>query len=427
MRERRRRRSFITLALILIVVLGSSLYLVLPQGFNLWGRLQKGLDLVGGVHIVFQAYPTEKTPVTEDAMKSALAILTKRVDALGLTEPVIQQEGRDRIVLDLPGVTNPEEVAQTIGRTAVLEFREPGTSPGQPGPVFLTGADLVKATPVYDPQQGWLVQLQFNDAGAKAMRDFTSTHIGQQMLIYLDGELLQAPVVRDTIPNGVGVITGYASFDDANAIAVALNSGALPLDLRIIENRQVSASLGADSMAASEKAVILASALVILFMMVWYRIPGFWADIALIVYIMLLFLALYGLGATLTLPAITGMVLSVGMAVDGNIVIFERIREELRLGRSLRNAVDQGFKHGVRVVIDSSVTTVLAASMLFIFGTGPVKGFAITLSLGVLISLFTAVTFTRWVLRLQVDTGARPSFWFFAPPGYQGPAGEVTR
>ncbi|MBE3590283.1 MAG: protein translocase subunit SecD [Firmicutes bacterium] len=411
MRAKRQRRSLITLLLLFVVVTAGLLYAVLPQrsgGYGLWGRINKGLDLVGGVHIVFQAHPTEKTKVDDDSMNAAVAILTKRVNGLGLTEPVIQREGKDRIVLDLPGVKNPEEVATSIGRTAVLEFRDPATN--KP---FLTGKNLIKATPAYDQQQGWVVQLQFDQEGAKAMDAFTKTHIGQPMPIYLDNQLLQAPRVISEIPNGNGVITGYESLDAAKNIAVALNSGALPLKLDIIENRTVSASLGQDSLAASQKAIILGAALVVAFMFVVYRIPGFWADFALALYAVLLLAVLYGLHATLTLPGITGIVLSLGMAVDANVIIYERIKEELRLGRTLRNAVDAGFKNGFRAVFDSNATTVLAAAVLFWLGTGPVRGFAVTVALGVLLSMFTAITFTRWILHLQVDAGARPGPWFF--------------
>ncbi|MBX6350616.1 MAG: protein translocase subunit SecD [Clostridia bacterium] len=423
MRARRRQRAILTLAVLVVVLLGAFAFFLAPAGaggFGLWERTRKGLDLVGGMHIVFQAHPTAKAQVDDDSMTALVATLTKRVNALGLTEPVIQREGRDRVVVDLPGVKNPEQVATTIGRTAVLEFRYPDTSsedatPGSAGKVFLTGADLVKAQPAYDPQQGYVVQLTFNDAGAKAMDEFTKTHVGQLMPIYLDGQLLQAPVVREEIPNGQGVITGYATLDDAKSIAVSLNSGALPLKVDIIENRTVSASLGADSLAKSVNAIILGAALVVAFMLLIYRIPGFWADFALAFYALLLFLALYGLGATLTLPGVTGIVLSLGMAVDTNVIIYERIKEELRLGRTLRNAVDQGFRHGFRAVFDSNATTVLAAAVLFWLGTGPIRGFAVTVSLGVLISMFTAITFTRWILHLQVDAGAQPSRWFFAP------------
>lgn len=403
---RRQRSIAILVALVLVVAAAGTYYL----GLNpLWDQINKGLDIQGGVHVVYRAVGSEENPVTAEKVAKDMQIIEQRVNGLGVAEPVIQLEGEDRIIVELPGVENPEEAIRTLGRTAKLEFKDPD------GNTIVSGADLVKADAEIRPDTGQpVVTLQFNDEGAKKFADATTRLVGKNIAIFLDDQPLSAPVVREPIPNGQAEISGgYATYDEALRDAVALQSGALPIPLEIIENRTVSPTLGADSWAKTENAAVVGLALVLAFMFLYYRTAGLWADFALFVFVLLYLGVLYGIGATLTLPGIAGIVLAIGMAVDANIIIFERIREEVRLGNTLRAAINQGFSLGFRAVLDANATTLIAAAVLFYFGTGPVRGFAVTLAVGVLLSMLTAVVFTRYILRLLVSAGARQTPWFF--------------
>jgi preprotein translocase subunit SecD len=415
----RKRRARWTVAGIFALVAAAGAYLL---GINpIINHITQGLDLQGGLYVVFQAEPTPNSPVTPQAMQTAVQVMRFRVDALGVAEPQIQQEGADRIVVQLPGVKNADEALKTIGQTGQLEFRD---STGQQ--VIVTGKDLVSAHAQYGPGNDPQVALQFDAAGAKAIAAYTSANVGKTMPIYLDGKQIADPIVESPIPSGQGVIDHMESLQAAQALAVELNSGALPVALKVIQNNTVSATLGADSIRASKAAAAIAVALVAAFMLIVYRIPGFWAVFALAVYAMLLLGVLAAINATLTLPGITGLILSIGMAVDSNVIIYERIKEELRAGRTLRSAVDEGFRNGLRAVYDSNATTVIAALVLFWLGTGPIRGFAVTVGIGVLISLLTAVTFTKYLLHRLIEAGARPSFWFFAPRAEVAVAGAAA-
>jgi preprotein translocase subunit SecD len=411
----RRTRSLAILGGVLVAVVAAGVYLF---GVNpLWNHINKGLDLQGGLHVVYQAVPTPEQPVTPQAMDNAVKVIRFRVDKLGVAEPVIQQFGRDRIIVELPGIKDPEGALQVIGKVAKLEFRD------EQGHVVVTGAHLQSADAEIDQTRGNVVVLHFDAAGTKAIADFTSKNVGRLMPIYIDDQMVMNPTIRDAITNGQALLEGgFPTLQDAQKLAVELNSGALPLQLKVIENRAVSATLGADSIARSLRAAAVAMALIVAFMVTVYRIPGFWADLALAVYAMLLLAVLWAIHATLTLPGITGVILSLGMAVDANVIIYERIKEELRGGRTLRSAVDEGFRNGFRAVFDSNATTVIAAAVLFWLGSGPIRGFAVTLGVGVMISMLTAVAFTHYILHRLADAGARPSAWFFAPRGGAGAA-----
>lgn len=418
----RRTRSIVYLVLSVLVVAAAAVYALVPLPLNqhrpLWRQINLGLDLQGGVHVVYQAVPDRQHPLTPEAMSKDRQIIEQRVNGLGVAEPIIQQQGNDRIIVELPGVKDPQQAIQTIGRTAKLEFKD------STGRVIVTGADLVSADPELDPQTNQpVVAIKFDAKGAKAFEQATAAALPYAQAnpndprgrigVYLDGKLLTNPYVSAVITNGSAIITGYASLEAAKADAVALQSGALPMPLKIIADQTVSASLGAESLRRSMVAGVVGLALVAAFMLLYYRLPGFWAVVALTIYFLLDLLALHLIRATLTLPGIAGLIMSVGVAVDANVIIFERIRDELRRGLTLRSALEAGFKNAFRAILDSNVTALIAVIVLYYFGTGPVRGFAVTLGLGVLISMLTAVLITRYLLRWQVATGIHPGVLMF--------------
>ncbi|MBX6377468.1 MAG: protein translocase subunit SecD [Clostridia bacterium] len=394
-------------AALVAAILASAFYFLYEA--PLWDRIPKGLDLQGGVHVVYRASPLPDSPVNDATMTKTLQIMEQRVNALGVAEPVLQRQGADRIIVELPGVKNPEEAIRAIGRTARLEFKD------EAGKVIVTGADLATADAQILDNGQVVVALRFKGDGvrrfAEATRAAAPTH--RRIGIYLDGQLLQNPTVQDPIENGQAVITGYTSYDEARAIAVSLQSGALPVALEIIENRTVSASLGSDSLGRSQVAAVVGVVAVAAFMLAVYRLAGLLAVLALTLYLVLFLGVLWAIGATLTLPGIAGAVLSVGMAVDANVIIFERIREELRLGKSIRSALEAGHANAFRAIFDGNVTTLIAAAILLWLGSGPVRGFAVTLGVGVLTSMFTAIVVTRYLLVLLVGAGMRPNWSFF--------------
>jgi preprotein translocase subunit SecD len=418
---RRRRAAWVRLVVTLVVVLGAGAYFLFIN--PLADKIHKGLDLQGGIEIVYQASGTPQQPYSLAALERTVQVIELRINRLGVSEPVVQAEpATHRILVELAGVKNPEQAQQVIGTPAVLQFKDSA------GHVIVTGSDLEHADAEIVPGQGNgnVVALTFNAEGRRKLAAFTSANVGKYMPIYIDGKMIMNPVIQQPILNGQAIITGNFTFQQAQDLATELNSGALPLDLTILSKQTVSATLGADSVRASRVAAVVALALVAGFMLLVYRVPGLWADVALLVYALLLLAVLLGIHATLTLPGITGLILSIGMAVDSNVIIYERIKEELRGGRSLRSAVDEGFRNGLRAIIDSNATTLIAAIVLYYLGSGLIRGFAVTLGVGILISLLTAVVFTRYLLHWLVDAGAQPSFWFFAPRG-QPAAAEGTR
>ncbi|WPD18021.1 protein translocase subunit SecD [Thermaerobacter composti] len=397
MRGRRRTRAVLTLILSLALLGGIAAWTLLD--FRLQDRINRGLDLAGGVRVVLQGVDKPGNPVTREKIDDAVEIIRNRVDALGVAEPVIQRQGEDRIVVELAGVDDPQEAIETIGRTARLEFRGPDGSVVVTGDQLVAGGIQVAADQAGRP----VVQLQFNAEGTETFAEATRKFFGQPIFIVLDEQVISAPEVHAVITNGRAEITGIPTFEEAQRLAVALRYGALPVDLQIVENRTVSATLGADSLARSVQALVVGAAAVAGFMVVVYRIPGFWAVVALGVYLLLTAAALYGLDATLTLPGIAGFVMSVGMAVDANVLIYERIKDELRAGKTIRAALEAGFRNAFSAILDSNLTTLIAAAVLYGLGTGPVRGFAVTLAVGVVASMFTAITLTRFFLRNLLD------------------------
>lgn len=364
-------------------------YLPLIKDINL------GLDLQGGVHVLFEAHDTPEARVTPESMQQLKAIIENRVNGLGVSEPIIQLQGDRRLIVELAGIKDPEEAVRTIAKTAYLQFIT------EDGKTVVTGADLKDAREGKDPNTGQTeVNLTFTPAGTKKFADATAANVQKRIAIVLDNQLLQNPVVNEPIPNGKAVINGYASLDEAHKIAMLLRSGALPVKVTVEEKRSVGPALGADSLAKSQHAGLVGVVAILVFMLVYYRLPGLVANFALIIYSIIVLGVYLGMHVTMTLPGIAGFLLSLGIAVDANVIIFERVKEELRTGKTLRSAIDAGFKRGFTAVFDANATTLIIAIVLYFFGTGPIRGFAVTLTIGILASMFTAITMTRWLLQL---------------------------
>ncbi len=399
-----RKDSFIKLLALIIATIGIFLVFVSPLAHS----IRQGLDLQGGTHVVLEAEDTEEAKVNDDAMGRVVKIMEKRVNELGLTEPLIQRQGDRRVIIELPGIKDPDKAIQVIGKTAMLEFKD------EAGNTVLTGTDLKDAKEQTDQQNQNLVSLEFSDEGGKKFADLTTKNVGKKISILLDGEVLTAPNVKEPITGGKAVITGSRSLEEAHNLAILLRSGALPVKVNIIETRTVGPTLGQDSKDKSEFAFAIGIGAVLLFMMLFYRVSGFIADISLMAYVVMLLFLLKMLDATLTLPGVAGIILSIGMAVDANVLIFEHFKEEYRGGKTLRLSMDAGFKRAFTTIFDSNITTIIAAVVLFFFGTGTIKGFAITLGLGVVLSMFTAITLTQYMLKLLIASN------LFSHPGFYG-------
>lgn len=369
--------------------------------------VKQGLDLQGGTHVVLQAEDTPEAKVDDDAMNRSISIIERRVNELGLTEPVIQRQGRDRIIVELPGVKDPEQAIAMLGKTAMLEFKD------MEGNTVLTGKDLKDSKASADQSGRPVVTLQFNEEGAKKFAELTAKNVGNQIAILLDGKVLTAPRVSEPITGGNAQITGSQNAQEAEHLAILLRSGSLPIKLEVVENRTVGPTLGQDSKDKSVKAFAIGVAGVFIFMLFFYRLSGFIADVVLLLYTLLVLAVMKGLNATLTLPGIAGIILSIGMAVDANVLIFERFKEELKAGKTLRAAVNAGFSRAFVTIMDSNVTTIMAAAVLFYLGTGPIRGFAVTLALGVLISMFTAITVTKFILNALVGSQFTKNPFFY--------------
>jgi len=400
-------------------------------------RVNLGLDLQGGSHLVLEGQDTPTVKATPDAVDAAMRVIENRINQLGVVEPTVQRQGSRRIIVELPGIQDPERAIALIGKTALLEFVDTQLTqfprgarwsadgktvqlppPAQPIPlekkVILTGADLADAQASFDQNTGEpIVNFQFKGKGAKTFEDFTAANIGKYLTIVLDNEVISSPVIRDRIAGGSGQISGgFRDITEARDLAVLLRGGALPVPVEVIERRSIGPSLGKDSLDRTLRAGRVAVAMVLLFMILLYGTAGALADVALATYGLFLLAALTTLGATLTLPGIAAFILSVGMAIDANILIFERIKEEVRQGKTLRTAIGAGWSRAWSAILDSNVTTLIGALVLFALGTGPIKGFAVTLAIGVLISMFTAIIVTR-VLVDATSSVLRPSWLRF--------------
>ena len=391
-----RQHSLLKLVISVAIIICAFFFLVQP----LASSIRQGLDLQGGTHVVLEAVDTAQAQVNDDAMNRVVAIMEKRVNSLGLTEPIIQREGERRVIIELPGIKDPDAAIRTIGKTAMLEFRD------EEGNTVLTGTDLKDAQASTNPQTGQnVVNLEFSDEGAQKFADLTMKNVGRTIAILLDGEVLTAPNVREPILGGRAEITGQKTLEEAQNLAVVLRSGALPVKVEILETRTVGPTLGQDSKDKSQFAFVVGLGAVVLFMIFFYHLSGFIADVALMAYTVMLLGILYLMDATLTLPGVAGIILSIGMAVDANVLIFEHFKEEYQVNRkSLRLAMDAGFKRAFTTIFDSNVTTLIAAGVLFFLGTGTIRGFAITLGVGTILSMFTAITLTQYLLKLMINS-----------------------
>jgi preprotein translocase subunit SecD len=357
-------------------------------------KINLGLDLQGGSNIILECVDTPNAPVDNDAVNRALEIIRNRIDQLGVSEPLIQRQGERRILVQLPGVEDPDTAAGIIGKTALLEFKN------EKGETQLTGANLINAKASFDQFSRSVVLIEFDKIGAKEFGEATKNNVGKMLSITLDGKEITSPRVNEPILNGKAEITGNFTVDSANQLALLLRSGSLPVKVEILEIRTVGPTLGKDSIAKGIKAGIAGLILTLIFMLIYYKGFGLIADFALLVCMLLIIGALAGLKATLTFPGIAGIILTIGMAVDANILIFERIKEELRLKKTFRASIDAGFHKAFSSIFDSNLTTLVAAIALFYFGSGPIKGFAVTLSIGILASMFTAIVVTKIILEL---------------------------
>jgi len=371
-----------------------------------------GLDLVGGSRLVLEAQTTESVAkITPDMMDSLLFAIENRINKLGVAETLVQRSGENRLVVEIPDVSDLEQAKAFIGDTAELEFKKPvGDSLYTEtwATTGLTGKDLSKANLSTNSSNGqWVVDLEFNAEGTRKFGKLTRELVGKPMAIFFNGEMQSAPVIREPILEGRAQISGGNNgfqYEEAKKMVDLLNAGALPVPAKIIEENTVGPTLGADSVAKSKVAGAIGLGLVMLFMIAYYKVPGLIADIALCIYGILLFAIFKTIPVTMTLAGIAGFILSVGMAVDANILIFERTKEELRAGRTLFTAINTGFDRAFTSIFDSNMTTIITCVILYLLGTSIVKGFALTLALGVVVSMFTAITVTKNFMLLMFGT-----------------------
>lgn len=383
--------------LLVIAILAGAVCIIMREPVKL------GLDLKGGVYAVLEAAPEKEGDVIDnETMNSLIEVLDRRINGIGVAESVVQKAGNNRVIIELPGISDTTEAINMIGKTALLEFKIMDEN-GNLGPTLLTGGALKKAQVGYGNLGEPQINFEMKPEGAIEFARITRENVGKQLAIVLDGKVQTAPVIRTEIPGGTGSISGNYTVEEAKRTATLLNSGALPIKAEIVETRTVGASLGDESIAASMVAGKVAMALIGIFMLIFYRFPGIVADIALVCFGIITFALLQFIGATLTLPGIAGLILSAGMAVDANVIIFERIKEELGFGNTIRGAINAGFSKGFVAIFDSNLTTLIITGILFIFGTGPVKGFAVTLTIGTVASMFTAIVMTKVLLMVFVE------------------------
>ncbi|WP_353892617.1 protein translocase subunit SecD [Proteinivorax hydrogeniformans] len=392
-----RWKSLIALAVFVAIVVGVTVFAipVIERDMNL------GLDLQGGVYVLLQAVETERSEVTDESLSGTIEVLRNRVDQLGVTEPLIQQEGSDRIRIEIADADqDPEHVLELIGQTAQLEFLN------AEGEVAFSGANLVDAGVTFNEFNQPVVSLELDDEGSRIFEELTRIHsqTGESIPIQLDGEVISSPVPQETITGGQAVISGVGNVDDAAILASLLRSGALPLELEQLEVRSVGPELGSRALQASLYAGLFGLGLVMLFMIIFYRVPGLIAAFSLLIYLLLVMFSMLGIGVVLSLPGIAGLILTIGMAVDANVIIFERIKEEIRNGKTLKSGLESGFRRAKTTILDSNITTLIVAAVLFSMGAGPIRGFAVTLSIGVVVSMFTALFITRILLSVVVNS-----------------------
>jgi protein-export membrane protein SecD len=411
--------------------------------------LNLGLDLQGGIHLVLEIDDTklDKSMSASDALIRAIEIIRNRIDQFGVSEPFIAKQGDKWIVVQLPGIKDPQRAIDLIGKTALLEFRIVGDT-GAMEKILAKARDMnIQVKDIYDAnhtlkkefadlmpagyeilpgkEEGYYlvtstpqvtgafltdakmkiggeynmpyVGIDFNAEGGRIFAKVTELNVEKRLAIVLDGVVQSAPVIRSRIPDGHAIIEGNFTAEEASGLSIILRAGALPAPVRIIEDRTVGPSLGRDSINAGMMACAIGLALIILFMMFYYKFSGVIADIALVLNLVIMLALMSLLHSTLTLPGIAGIILSIGMAVDANVLILERVREELQAGKTVRVSIDLGYEKAFSAILDSNVTTLIAAAFLFQFGTGPIKGFAVTLFLGLIVSMYTAILVTHQI------------------------------
>lgn len=421
-------------------------------------KVRLGLDLKGGLRILLEADVENPTP---DDLEKARTVLENRINALGVAEPVIQIQGQRRIVVELPGLSQADQdrALKLIGQRAVLEFRilkegATGTTvaqinqalrenprlkredlekdlikPEDLGPPLLTGADLADARAVFDQFGRPQVALTFTPEGARKFEEVTRANVGKRLAIVLDGKVYTAPVIRQAITGGQAVIEGLSGLEEASEIALVLRSGALPVPLKVVEIRAIGPTLGQDAIQAGIRAALLGTLAIFLLIFAYYGPSlGLVASLGLLYTSALILGLLSGLGATLTLPGIAGLVLTLGAAVDGNVLSFERIKEELRAGKRFRQAISEGFKRSTVTILDANISTLLAAAALYQYATGPVRGFAVVLAIGIVAAMFSNLVFSRYLLERLAERGEiRPPMWLVDPRwNFMGPARYIT-
>lgn len=407
-----RRNLWIFLGIILLITVLAGL-IDWPTGPSIFGKeikIHEGLDLQGGTHLVYELDTSKinKNDVST-AQQAVINVIDKRVNGLGVSEPVIQAAkigNTSTVIVELPGISDVNQAMDLIGKTAQLKFQE--QDPNNPqgfADTELTGAHLKKATVQFDkntsePQ----VAIQFDSEGTKIFSQLTQKNLQKPLAISLDNQIISAPVVQTAITDGQAVITGKFSVDEAKQLAIQLNAGALPVPIKLVQQQNIGATLGSESVKKSLVAGLVGLILVALFMIIYYKFPGFLAVLALTIYAIIV-LALFKLiPVTLTLAGIAGFILSVGMAVDANILIFERTKEEIAAGRTIGLAFEEGFKRAWSSIRDSNISSLITAGILYYGTSGLVRGFAVTLAIGILVSMFTAITVSRTFLRIFIST-----------------------
>ncbi len=369
----------------------------------------------------------EQTRIDKLTMAQSLEIIRRRVDEAGTREPTIQRQGERRVLIQVPGLGSAEELLRLIGKTAKLTFHPVISnnvscskksnmksiilpSSEDSNVCFsleiksvVSGSQLTNAQPSFDQNNRPAVSFQFNPIGGRKFGDYTKENIGNPFAIVLDSEVISAPIIQSHIPGGSGIITGSFTVDESNRLAILLRAGALPASIKVLEQRTVGPELGADSIQSGKIAAIIAGLLILIFMVLTYGLFGFFANIGLIINIALIFSIMAAMSATLTLPGIAGIVLTIGMAVDANVLIFERIKEELKVNKTIFRAIELGYEKALTSIIDANVTTFIAAIILFTLGSGPIRGFSVTLGIGIITSVFTAVFLTRLLVAFYID------------------------
>jgi preprotein translocase subunit SecD len=390
---------------------------------SLTGVGQSDIEVTAeGAEIIVQLSEAERAATDNRTIQQSLEIIRRRVDAAGTREPTIQRQGEDRILIQVPGIGSASELKKLIGTTAKLTFNpvvgrtaDAGANPGprnlllpsmnEEGQFYIveqtpvvTGEDLTDAQPAFDQNNRPAVSFRFNPAGGRLFGDYTANNIGSPFAIVLDSEVISAPVIQSHIAGGSGIITGNFTVEESTNLAVLLRAGALPAEMTFLEERTVGPELGQDSIDAGKIAAVIATVIVGLYMLASYGLFGMFANVALAINIALIFATLTIIGGTLTLPGIAGIVLTIGMAVDANVLVYERIREELKTAKGPARAIEIGYERAMSAIVDANVTTLITAAALFFFGAGPVRGFAVVLGIGIITSVFSAIFVTRLLI-----------------------------